>query len=205
MKKCRSYLASLKRAITIQIENRQLIDHWESRGKPYPPPGLVKQENLRNIAKGRAEIFIETGSLVGDTLFALKGEFKKLYSIELDPFLFSVVKRRFADAPHVEIIQGDSAVEIPKLVPQIEEPAIFWLDGHYSGEGTGRAEKDTPISEEIECVLSHPYQHVMVIDDLRLFGSGDYPEQRVIEDRILKKRPGSTIYSKDDALFVVLK
>jgi hypothetical protein len=56
------------------------------------------------------------------------------------------------------------------------EPALFWLDGHYSGGVTARGESDTPIYAELVHVLGSSHKNVIVIDDARCFGSGaKYP------------------------------
>lgn len=204
MKKIIRTIKQIKQAFKSEKTKFEQIKLWEKR-RNFPPPGIVKQRNLREIAAGKINVFVETGCLVGDTLFALKDDFKNIYSIELDPFLFSVVKRRFSADLHIKIILGDSSKELPILLKEIREPALFWLDGHYSGEGTGRADLDTPILSEIESLLREPYNHILVIDDLRLFGTGDYPTQDYIEKIVLGKRPKSKIFTKDDALYILLQ
>jgi hypothetical protein len=55
-------------------------------------------------------------------------------------------------------------------VRQLQEPALFWLDGHYSGVDTGKDELDTPVSAELEAILGSPVKgHVILIDDARCF------------------------------------
>jgi pyrimidine operon attenuation protein/uracil phosphoribosyltransferase len=63
-----------------------------------------------------------------------------------------------------------------KLLKDIKEPCIFWLDGHYSYADTAQAEKETPILEEIRPILEMEESHVILIDDARLFiGRHNYP------------------------------
>jgi hypothetical protein len=54
---------------------------------------------------------------------------------------------------------------------------LFWLDGHYSAGITARGDIATPISLELEAILSHPVKsHVILIDDARDFtGKDSYP------------------------------
>ena len=64
--------------------------------------------------------------------------------------------KRFADDKNVRILQGDSGKELPSLIDGVEEPVLFWLDGHYSSEffvkdeyiRTAKGEKNTPIEKE---------------------------------------------------------
>lgn len=66
---------------------------------------------------------------------------------------------------------------------------MFWLDGHYSGEGTAKGDKETPILEELKCILNkNDYKHVILIDDARLFGNVcDYPSIDELNKFIISK------------------
>ena len=66
---------------------------------------------------------------------------------------------------------------LPLLLAKLDRSATFWLDGHYSGTFTGRGALDTPVSAELDAILSHPVPgHVVLIDDARLFdGTDGYP------------------------------
>jgi hypothetical protein len=59
----------------------------------------------------------------------------------------------------------------------INEPAIFWLDGHYSAGITAKGDKECPIFEELNAILNkNEFNHILLIDDARCFiGEGDYP------------------------------
>ena len=156
---------------------KHLLD-WEKRGRPNPPPHLVKQSVIRRYAQQYGiRTFIETGTFHGDMVEAMRKHFDKIYSIELSQDLCARAKVRFMRDRNVEIIQGDSGVELGKLMERIHGPALFWLDGHYSAGETARGESDTPIFAE----LTHIYRsgtggHVVIIDDARCFGRDkDYP------------------------------
>ncbi len=55
---------------------------------------------------------------------------------------------------HITLYQGDSGVLLPEIISEVSEPVLFWLDGHYSGEGTGKAVLETPIIEEVNVILA---------------------------------------------------
>lgn len=110
-------------------------------------------------------------------VFAVEEYFDSIRTIELDADLSRAAQRRFAPTRHVEVFQGDSAVVMPRILAPIKEPALFWLDGHYSGEGTAKGASHTPIRSELECIFRHPVSgHVILIDDVHCFtGENDYP------------------------------
>lgn len=152
--------------------------NMEKSGNLAPPPYEVKRLTILLYAKlYHLTTFVETGTYLGDTVDALKCDFEKIYSIELQHDLYDQAKRRFADFDHIHVIFGDSGKVLPEILGNIHNPCLFWLDGHYSSGNTARGSKDTPIIEELSHILSHSTaDHVILIDDARLFnGQGDYP------------------------------
>ena len=127
---------------------------------------------------------------MGDTVDAVVGSFRALYSVELGEELYQRAKLRFAGQRQVTILQGDSSKILPELLSRIDDPCLFWLDGHYSEGDTARGEKETPIQEELCGILSHPNEnHVVLIDDARCFiGQNDYPTLEVVRRLVLSKR-----------------
>jgi hypothetical protein len=177
-----SVLTLLKRAIrgtqsklTVQFE----VLRWRQKGSPVPPPPHVKHAFLQRQARvNRLHVFVETGTRYGDTLAAVGGSFDEMHSIELSPALFEAARERFKYNPKIRLWLGDSAEELPKVLAALQSPALFWLDGHYSGEGTARGDRDTPIVQELTHIANHKLSgsHVAVIDDARLFNGADgYP------------------------------
>lgn len=142
-----------------------------------PPP--IKRNVLREYLKAyNLKHFIETGTHLGDTLAEVSHDASiQATSVELDKSYFSAAKQRFASYPNVTLLQGDSGVVMPEIVEQLNSPALFWLDGHYSGGNTGKGDLETPVSVELEAVLQSSIKgHVILIDDARCFdGTHDYP------------------------------
>ncbi len=129
------------------------------------------------------DIFIETGTYLGDMVYAMQGYFERLYSIELSTELYQNAKKRFAAQPHITILNGDSGAILSELMATIHEPVLFWLDAHYSAGITAKGDLDTPISKELEIIFNHPVtNHVILIDDARLFvGKDSYPTIAALE------------------------
>ena len=151
---------------------------WEKQGRPSPPPHIIKEELIRDFAKSfNTPILIETGTYLGDMVHAMRKSFTRIISFELDPTLAAQAQQRFANDNHIEIMQGDSGKLLGDYLKKINDPCLFWLDGHYSGGITAKGSLETPIKNELTAILSHPVDgHVILIDDARCFtGENDYP------------------------------
>lgn len=161
------------------LRARQEVLLWTLHGRPSPPPPSAKRSFLRAYARRHGlRIFVETGTLYGDTVAALRSTFDQLHSIELSPELYEKASARFAGDAHIRLWLGDSGEVMPCVLETIREPALFWLDGHYSGDGTARGIEDTPICRELVHISKHLLrgEHLIVIDDARCFiGLSDYP------------------------------
>lgn len=187
------------------IQKKELAD-WLKKGKPAPPPGVIKQKAIREIAnKYGIRILIETGTFLGDMVYAMRPHFDHVYSIELSDIYFNKAKDRFKNAENVTLLHGDSGNELGKLLKHISEPIIFWLDGHYSGGTTAKGEKETPIYEELNHIFEH-WQNgsVIIIDDARLFGTDpSYPTIDEISEFIKSSLPEAQIDVQNDGIQVL--
>ena len=163
-------------------------DHllWILRGKPAPPPHLIKQQTVKYYAqKYSLYCFIETGTYLGEMIDAVKDVFSKILSVELGADLYKKAEARFAEHNHIRILQGDSAVVLHELMKSTDEPCLFWLDAHYSEGITAKGNKESPIQQELEIIFqnSNMINHVILIDDARCFtGDFDYPAISEIQE-----------------------
>lgn len=159
---------------------------WIARGRPLPAPDFVKHNTVLEFAgRFNVPVFIETGTYLGNMLSAVKHAFPKVYSIELGKDLFEQARRNFAGDKHVTILLGDSGEILGQILDRIQQPCLFWLDGHFSEGITARSALDTPIRAELSHILKHPMarRHIILIDDARLFtGELDYPTIQELED-----------------------
>jgi len=167
------------RCVRDWLRQREAQRRWRQQGHPLPVPPHVKRALLRKRAQRNGlRVFIETGTLFGDTLAALRRHFEELHSIELDPELYRKAAARFANDPKVTLWHGDSGEVLPRVLEGVGQPVLFWLDGHYAGEGTARGAEDTPIRRELAHIARHALSrtHLIVVDDARLFdGRNHYP------------------------------
>jgi hypothetical protein len=135
------------------------------------PEADLDIEIIRSYAKhSKYRVFVETGTAVGYTTGALLDDFERIYTIELGEAAHAEARRKFAPFPKVTALRGDSAKVLPYVLGLLATPAVFWLDAHYSGDGTARGSVDTPIAEELRLVFESGLPHVVLVDDMRLFG-----------------------------------
>jgi hypothetical protein len=125
--------------------------------------------NTENFKKHRNQIFVETGSYLGDGIQqALEAGFSEIISIELSDKYYEHTKKRFEFTPNVEMVKGDSFKVLPKLLTQINKRITFWLDGHYSCDDTALGEHWSPLIQELDVIKSHEIKnHTIMIDDMR--------------------------------------
>ena len=181
--------------------DREALRDWARHGRP-PAPRLVKEALVRRVARATGiRTFIETGTFFGDMVAAVEGEFSRVISIELESQLRRRAAERFRGLPHVTIIEGDSGSALHDVLAGLGERCLFWLDGHFSGGVTARGATDTPIRSELAHILGHEVRdHVVLIDDARLFGSGDYPTVEEVFADVRRARPEWSMAVEDDVI-----
>jgi hypothetical protein len=186
----------------IILNHQEQLSEWEKNGKPSPPPHIVKQMAIEEYQKKfNAKILVETGTYLGDMVEAQRNRFEKIYSVELSKKLFQRAAKKFKLYPHINILNGDSGIVLNKIVPGIEVPALFWLDGHYSEGITAKGVKECPVEEELQAIVKSDLPHIILIDDARLFnGTHDYPTLDEIKQLYNKSGRNYSITIKDDII-----
>jgi hypothetical protein len=176
---------------------------WRLAGRPVPPPPLVKQAIVKEYQRRFGpRVFVETGTFAGEMIHAMLGRFDRIFSIELDDAWHGRAVTRFGWRPDVTLLHGDSGSRLPDVLDQLNEPALFWLDAHYSGPITAHGPLDSPIGQELGHITAHPVRgHVVLIDDMRDFnGAGGYPEAAALVAALRAERPGDIVEIRDDVL-----
>ena len=184
------------------------LEQWRKNDCPVPPPHVVKQITIEEHQKKYGNnILVETGTFRGDMVEAQKKNFKKIISMEIGDDLFKKARKRFKGDKNVFIVHGDSGKLLPEILNDINEPAIFWLDGHYSNGITAMGNTECPIFEELDAIFNTSrFNHILLIDDARCFnGTGDYPAIETVTTYIKNKNVLFQFEVKDDIIRYVIK
>jgi len=89
---------------------------------------------------------------------------------------------------------------------------LFWLDGHYSSDfevngewiKTARTDKDTPVANELRLILNDEIEHVILIDDARLFtGKNDYPTINNVKQMVASHKENYLVDVEEDIIRIV--
>lgn len=189
-----------------RVRRRAAYVWWPRlRGRPtIPPPHEYKESVVLSYAsRFGLRLLIETGTLRGDMVEATRGAFERVWSIELDEALYEAAAERFRAYPNVTIVRGDSATSLPEIVRDQPEPILYWLDGHWSGGVTARGSVDTPLLAELTTILARGNaRDAILIDDARLFGTGDYPTLKKVAAMVQAKQPAWKVEARDDIVRV---
>lgn len=124
-------------------------------------------------------VLIETGSCYGDGINkAITAGYQKIKSVELLDTLHFHCVGMFKDNPAVELYLGRSVDRLPDMLND-EGRCVFFLDAHPAGPGTAGHEEilrdgpgsefdqDTIIKQELEIILAHRHDHIILIDDCK--------------------------------------
>ena len=170
MSQKKGFFRSLKRQHDRRRRERRYCEAILRGEYPLPPQSVKLAVIRHNIPNPHPKVFIETGTYHGDTVAAIKDMYSSVISIEVDEALYKKACVRFAADRNVRIANGDCARELPTVLATLHEPAVFWLDGHYSGGETGKGEVEDPILISLNQIAAHPVrEHVIFIDDARTF------------------------------------
>ena len=184
----------------------QVIE-WQKRGCPVPPPEIIKQITVQEYQqKYGYTTLVETGTYLGDMVEAQKNKFKKIISVELSIDLFEKAQKRFNNEKSINILQGDSGEVLPVILKDINEPAIFWLDAHYSAGITAKGDKECPIYEELDAILKlKKFNHIILIDDARCFtGRADFPSVEKLTRYVRSNNANYKVELKNDIIRYVI-
>lgn len=192
--------ALFSKSARVSLGQDRHYHYWQNYRNP---PHRVKRDMVAGLAdRYKTPILVETGTFMGDMVYAMKDKFETIYSIELSAELHQKALQRFSGLPHIQLLQGDSGKQIDTILPKINKPTLFWLDGHYSGGFTAKADINTPIIEELRKVLTQPYlNHVILIDDARCFnGTDDYPSVKEIFLLVQSLQPNLKFNIENDCI-----
>ena len=161
---------------------------YSEDGKMWFPTEEYKHALMIDLAKrfGLAR-FIETGTCEGHGVDFAKDHFSEVYSIELAKHYYQAAVEKFKSARNVSFIQGDSAVQLEKLLNSLPKvPTLFYLDAHFSGGKTvGR--DHLPLQAELKTILGSKVEGIVLIDDCVPWWDYGIPE--IAEKTVLEYFP----------------
>ncbi len=160
------------------------VDWIQSEFKS-PAPIHIKWTVLNRWKSG--EHWIETGTLWGETTEFLSKQGFNVITIEPSKELAELATKKFELRQNVNVWNDLSENCLQRAITtHLESHAdgiSFWLDGHYSGEGTHKGPVETPILGELSTISKFIKEFSTVsifVDDIRLFNDAnikhkDYP------------------------------
>lgn len=169
------------------MRHRLIIsDSMESLRAPIRPGERYRGETIplhivdRIVEVYGPEVFLETGTYLGETVAQVRASFEAAYTIELDPRLAARARSRFR-GQNVVVLEGDSGTLLPQALRALgARRALVWLDAHWSphwsAETTARRSPEiyTAIRDELRALReASRNDHVLMIDDTLDF-SGQY-------------------------------
>ncbi len=181
------------------------VDHWRGGTNKSPTASLSplgkRLAIVQLLRTHNLHIVVESGTFLGDTCRFLSRRGYAVTTIELDPQLAAFARLRFAGNKNVRVVEGDSGELLAEIATALDKPALYYLDGHYSGPGTAKAVLETPIMHEIKAVLAHAApKSIVVIDDARCFGHDkDFPTMAELSD-FLRTYGISNIRNENDTI-----
>lgn len=166
---------------------KEEYDQWVKDGaivSKRSVPEEVKWHLILHYAKRfNLDTLVETGTAVADTLVHVGHAFKNIYSFELMESYWSVAKQNLEEAQIEAEVFNESSVSqtFINLVKNLEGPALFYLDAHYSGEGTGSDSSlptpHVPVRQELKIITTHSYyndRNIIIVDDARCFKGQEF-------------------------------
>ena len=116
------------------------------------------------------KVFVETGTFRGATIERINALFSVIHTFELNRELWEMAAEKFQPQQNIYCHLENSVEGLEQLSPNIKEPIVFWLDAHYSGQGTTFGSEETPLLKELGLICQRKYKDIIIIDDMNCFG-----------------------------------
>lgn len=114
--------------------------------------------------------FIEGGTYTGGTSRWASHHFNTVHTIEAQRSIYQRTKASLAEFKNIKFWNSTTIEALPMILSEIEDtPSTFWLDAHWSGGETYGIDAECPLIDEIEIILKSNLNHIIFIDDARLF------------------------------------
>ncbi len=151
------------------IPDRPTADTAVLTASEGPPKGFPSRIALDLAQQSGAVTFVETGTYRGITTRWASSHFEKVYTIERADNLFNTYSASLRSLGNVQPLLGDSRVMLREIIGTLDAtPAVFWLDGHWSGGETAGHGDECPLMDEL-ALMSRRTGDMVFIDDARFF------------------------------------
>ncbi|MGB7325300.1 MAG: hypothetical protein WBD31_10555 [Rubripirellula sp.] len=111
---------------------------------------------------------VEGGTYQGGTAKWAASVFDRVFTIENSAEMHRIASENLKGVPNVTLLQGDTRQHLPEIVAK-NDNLIYWLDAHWSGGVTYGQDDECPLLDELETIFACDRNHVILIDDARLF------------------------------------
>ena len=143
---------------------------WKKRNYLENPPQFVKETIFLRDAVPNAK-WVETGTGHGVTTKFLAENYPCVHTIEPSKYLYEQTAKNLK-LKNIFFINDTSENILSKLLSKLHGDINFWLDGHYSGQGTYKGKINCPIKEELIAIdknITNFKRISIFIDDVRCF------------------------------------
>jgi len=143
------------------------------------------------------KILVETGTFFGDGIErAFSAGFEKVFTCDINKEYVDSAINKFKDK-NLVAKHATSEEALPLFLNEIEEPSVFFLDGHFMPFDSAREDlgfgpttkldnyKPCPLIEELNIIKNHHIKtHTILIDDIQDFSTwvfGNVSKNQVLE------------------------
>ena len=134
--------------------------------------GLSKELLMQVKDTFGSNVFIETGTFLGNTTGLASTIFNQVYSVELGTDLYDSALKRFKaeNRSNIHLFNESSPDFLNRVIREISQPMAIFLDAHWSEGITVKGDANTPILEELDIIKqTRKTDCVILVDDIRCF------------------------------------
>lgn len=126
------------------------------------------------------KVAVETGTYKGNGTLKLRSVFSTVYTVELSEALHNEAAKKHSAVEGITFLLGPSSEMLPVILEGLSQPAMFWLDGHWTPGLPLGAESQCPVIDEIRAIDRSAIgaESCILIDDARLFLGAPPPPHR---------------------------
>lgn len=144
-------------------------------------PGVPEPLALWMRDRFDARTFVETGTHAGGTASWASRHFDSVVSIEAHEGFYKAAREKHGGIANLRLVHGNSRTALAPVLEELKTPAVLWLDAHWSSGGTFGEGSECPLLDELRYVNASTPDHLVLIDDARLFLAPPPPPSRVEE------------------------